>query len=408
MLRAWANRACPAALTLSRAFSEGAAPGLLAHVQSCPRCRGEWEALAHVQQVAREVPVVELRDDAFERVRESLLHHRAMTAPPLAEPRGNRLGQLGWRLGAVAAAALLALLLLSLRPWRSPEVVAVIPAEPHRIAVEPARRGDVAARGRAVFERLGDQPDELVRLSEGTVSVRVQPLAAGERFRVMTADGEVEVRGTAFEVVARGDRLTAVAVSHGLVEVRPRGHAPLLLGAGERWDSTAPDEIKSIEAASAPGVRAHPVHRRLIPRRSALAPSENPADSYAEREFGRGWTALKAQQAGAAAESFDRAAQSAAAHPLAVDARFWQGIALLRAGQMAEARSALELCITQHPDSPRAGEASAALGGLLLEMGDLAGAETSFQTAARDRVDAVRSAGLRGLAAIARKRVPAR
>src|SRR5207302_1565888 len=75
--------------------------------------------------------------------------------------------------------------------------------------------GTILAQPGAEFIRLGQPPDEIVRLSQGTLTVEVSPLGAGERFRVITSDAEVEVRGTAFDVVAAADRLTAVRVHHG-------------------------------------------------------------------------------------------------------------------------------------------------------------------------------------------------
>lgn len=88
----------------------------------------------------------------------------------------------------------------------------------------------------ARFVLVGAAPDEIVRLLDGALTVEVDPLGPRERFRVVTGDGEVEVRGTAFEVRAEQDQLRAVRVLHGRVVVRG---APLEgeveLGPGQRW-----------------------------------------------------------------------------------------------------------------------------------------------------------------------------
>ena len=63
-------------------------------------------------------------------------------------------------------------------------------------------RASIRAIGNARFVRAQPPPDEIVRLDDGRIELDVIPLAAGERFRVVTDNGEVEVRGTSFEVLA--------------------------------------------------------------------------------------------------------------------------------------------------------------------------------------------------------------
>src|SRR5205809_310350 len=65
-----------------------------------------------------------------------------------------------------------------------------------------ASRASIRAIGNARFFRAQPPPDEIVRLDDGRIELDVNPLAAGERFRVVTDAGEVEVRGTIFEVLA--------------------------------------------------------------------------------------------------------------------------------------------------------------------------------------------------------------
>jgi TolA-binding protein len=76
-----------------------------------------------------------------------------------------------------------------------------------------------------------------VRIRQGSIQVAVQQLRAGERFLVVTADAEVEVRGTHFDVEVVDDRLLQVRVSEGLVEVRREGARSVFLGANEVWSA---------------------------------------------------------------------------------------------------------------------------------------------------------------------------
>ena len=84
----------------------------------------------------------------------------------------------------------------------------------------------------AHWELSSRSPDEVVRLYDGTIDVAVTPLGSGERFRVVVGASEIEVRGTAFRVVARAGELLSVTVTRGTVEVRPAGGGGAGAGTG--------------------------------------------------------------------------------------------------------------------------------------------------------------------------------
>ncbi|HEU5056362.1 MAG TPA: tetratricopeptide repeat protein, partial [Kofleriaceae bacterium] len=137
-----------------------------------------------------------------------------------------------------------------------------------------ARRATIQSSSGAHFEHTrvhgppaGEAPgviDEVVRLRQGRVAVAVEHLARGERFRVVTGDAEVEVRGTSFDVVVERDELVEVVVHTGLVEVRPEGREAIALHPGERWRAdehpvrTAALEPAAAEPAPAPIVAPAP------------------------------------------------------------------------------------------------------------------------------------------------------
>jgi TolA-binding protein len=203
---------CPTPIELSRALAIGIDARLQAHLDSCARCTTELESHANVVDDVRVLPVVDPDPDHARLVRASLM---AAAAGPITRARPRL-----WLFGAGAATALAAAAILVV-VLRTPK---------------PDYRGTIHAQAGAQYIRLGGAPDEIVRLTQGTITVEVSPLQTGERFRVITADGEVEVRGTAFDVSAEGDRLTAVRVLHGKVEVRASGAAAKLLAPGERWE----------------------------------------------------------------------------------------------------------------------------------------------------------------------------
>jgi hypothetical protein len=99
--------------------------------------------------------------------------------------------------------------------------------------------GTITAPPSARFTRVSAAPDELVVLEAGTIHLEVSPLGQGERFRVRAGDGEVEVRGTAFDVTVDGGHMERVLVQHGRVEVRRPGAAGAVLGAGQHWAAVA-------------------------------------------------------------------------------------------------------------------------------------------------------------------------
>jgi FecR protein len=79
------------------------------------------------------------------------------------------------------------------------------------------------------------------RLPSGTLNAKVHPLETGQRFIINTADAEVEVKGTQFEVsilerpaCADGTR-TRVEVFEGVVTVTRPGGQPVYVAAGSDW-----------------------------------------------------------------------------------------------------------------------------------------------------------------------------
>jgi hypothetical protein len=384
---------------LSRALASGFDDTLRTHLKTCPACAAEVESHARVTLATRHLPILEPTADHARTVRASLL---GAARVPAAAAHSRALMAAG--VGLVLAAAAIALV-IGFRPTRSEEIV----------ASGPVYRGSIHAHDGAKFIRVGAAPDEIVRLTQGTLTVEVEKLHPGERFRVVTDDGEVEVRGTAFDVSADGDRLRSVRVLHGRVEVRPAESQAVVLDIGQRWDATKIARVEEPELEPGPGPIAAdepaPAKRPAKPARQRQLTAQAPLPAQApppavkrpiELLFGEGWAALAAGDARKAAAVFEQAARSSPGDPLAEDAWFWHASALARSGSRA-AVGALDSFLARYPRSPRAGEASAVLAWLILES-DLDRAESLFRAAAGDRVAAVRASGVKGLAAVAARR----
>jgi hypothetical protein len=403
---------------LTKALSLGLQAFEAEHLEGCESCRGQWQALDRTRGLLKDLPTAELPADRSRVLRDAIL---VRTSAPQERRRPAR----AWLLATVGAAACLALLLVA-KGW-----LAGTPTKTPVVAA-PVMRGTVAPQGSALFTRASSQPDELVRVSEGTLHLKVRHLNPGERFRVVTSDAEVEVRGTAFEVRAHENLLVSVRVTEGLVEVRPAGKPIMLLGPGDEWHAqeapAAPPPTaaraelptRPAVAASAPARLAYGAPKSTAPRsriapesaarREAEAdplPSEKPVPppgpeptDAAERQFQLGWSAMRAHNPKEAARAFAVAASQAGEQPLAEDASFWYAMALERVAHDEAARTALAVFIARYPHSPRLGEASALLGWLLIEIGDKPGATTRFRTAVADPVERVRTSARAGLQAV--------
>jgi hypothetical protein len=146
--------------------------------------------------------------------------------------------------------------------------------EPTRGVSTEASLAVVRQVGVARFEEIGKAPDEVVRLEEGRVHVSVAHLGPAERFRLVTGDAVVEVRGTEFDVEASQSHLEAVAVQRGRVEVRVDAREPALLTEGGRW--SANEHPAAPPPAPAPARAAH-IAESAVHRKEAVPSAHAPA-----------------------------------------------------------------------------------------------------------------------------------
>jgi hypothetical protein len=397
-----ASRPCPREPDVSRALQVGPDAALEQHLAGCATCRASWHGYKAAIGLARELPVALPSPARREEVRASLL---AAAESGQAGPICTRTAQLRWPAVGVAVAAAIV--------WI---------ARGHLHEARPRSHAVVHASTGAAFVIASAPPDETLRLRGGTVEVQVDPLGPGERFRVVTGDGEVEVRGTAFAVSAVDDRMADVSVAHGRVEIRPREGAPALLGPGQTWraeraavrpsaPAVPPVVTLAIEPAAAapqpPPRRAKHLRARMVA--SVVTALDPPVAATArsgptpqEALYDDAWDAMRAGDFAKAAARFASVVGAGPTGPLADEGAFWRAVATARAGQAAPAIDLFHEMLDRYPASARRGEAAAMLGWLLIDAGRRDEARAQFLAADRDSSDRVRASARRGLETVDR------
>ncbi|MCP4677267.1 MAG: hypothetical protein GY854_17485 [Deltaproteobacteria bacterium] len=447
------TRTCPTPVELTRELSLGQSAATQEHLEHCEHCAEQRSTFDKLNDLGRDLPGHAPSADKAEAIRAAVLD--SFSEVPSTSVSSDRWR---WVVGAIAAGIIVCFGIFYFPSTPSPSAIEMNETMVFKATVH----SHVAAK----HFRAGSQPDEIVRLTKGTITVSVEPLKKGERFRVVTGDAEVEVRGTVFDVVVKDDSLLEVNVISGEVEVRPAEALKVIIGPGERWlkpalqsspeplitdDSTAemPGDAmpEDVPGDTLPGVasrsfnrtprldrpgsnrfastleQAHPEtaaqsetdeQARAVEQSKDSQPKEEqplipetpapPTPHPAELAFQKGWEALKQSAYNDAVNAFTVAINTPSAGRIAEDASFWRCVSHARAGQHARASRALSVFLETYPNSPRVGEASVMLGWKLLEKGNLDAAENHFQRATHDANPRIRTSAQQGLRDIETKR----
>jgi len=214
---------------------------------------------------------------------------------------------------------------------------------------------------------------ETVTLDDGMLAIHVRPQRPGERFLVSLPDGELEVRGTTFDVSVAGGATRRVHVDEGLVELRLRGQTALRLGVGQAWNAAAtPRTI-------APRTRA--------PAASLQVPADDGATAYAGA-----LDLLRSGRCEEAAAAFHAFLLAHPAAPQAEDASFLEAVALARAGRVDAAALVAEHQLASYPASFHRKEAAILVARAASQRGDCAHARAVLASWAAAPDAEVRSA----------------
>jgi TolA-binding protein len=181
---------------------------------------------------------------------------------------------------------------------------------------------------------------EWVDLENGTAFLEVRKQRPDEHFFVELPDGEIEVRGTKFEVTVEEHRTIQIHVVEGVVAfIRPNGDE-VVLHANETWRRKEP-----VAVASAPRPVAPPIAHRV-------------EEDHAPRDYEAAMAAYRDGDYTAAGERFS---QFLVDHPTsreAEDAAFMEANSAAHAGRNDVAAVLAEKFLKRYPDSFHARDAA--------------------------------------------------
>jgi TolA-binding protein len=399
--------ACPAGWEITRALSQPeTSADVVRHVRDCPTCAGLATELRTVISVAAEMlPVAPMSQASRDRISAAL---GAASAEAATTKRRRRVP------AALAFAAALAGIAVLYGGWTYVARRAAKPQVAQGPAEAIAERGDksvslakVRLFGEASFRRLSEPPDEIVRLASGRATFEVTHLTSEQRFRVVAGDGEVEVRGTRFEVEARDGALWNVAVTDGKVDVRV-GDAVLRLQSGDEWqrhqpspaakETRAPSSTAPVaEHESSDSPTGHEFSGRSPSRPRGFPQAAERVAQANKESFDLAWSHLRRSEWDEATRAFGAVAAQAHGQALEEDALYWQAVATARAGRTQQASALLESFLQRFQEGARTGVATLALAWLRFDSGDKERARVLFERAALDSSAKVRQGADEGL-----------
>jgi len=312
------------------------------HLRACEACSAKMESDEGLRARMLALGAEEPNELALHRLRARVLRDAANGVPaPSSAWRGAAA-----LVALTAACAMVLALVMHHRELGTPRLAAS-PARSEASPPPPAEpfAGTVVGEADARWWQRREQRQERVELDEGTVHVHVRPQQAGERFLVVMPDGEVEVRGTTFDVTVRGGETTRVRVESGVVDLRLRTRAGVRLLDGDVW--TAPPVVSD----SPPKASPPPAPPRVRP--ASPVGVDDGASSYA--------AAMQRLRDGRYEEAAAAFHGYVTAWPLssqAEDASFLEAVALARAGRLDAAGLAAEHHLASFPRSFHAKEAA--------------------------------------------------
>jgi hypothetical protein len=309
------------------------------HLQACRECRLRNESEERLRVLGGAIGQDDPGELTMRRLRARILRDVATGAVP-REPGA-------WTRVAVAASVVLALGAAGV--WlahrgdnpkaAAPSAIATTVPGP---ATVDALAGTITATTDARWTQARQDGVERVTLDDGTLEIHVRAQRFGERFLVVMPDGELEVRGTTFELTVAAGATRRVHVDEGVVDLRLRGRDVARLNPGDVWTPPAP--VTANVPAQASATPSAP-----------SSPPAHPIPTASSDDGAPGYTAavdlLRAGRADDAAAAFHAFVLAHPATSQAEDASYLEAVSLARAGRADAAGLAAEHHLARFPAS---------------------------------------------------------
>jgi hypothetical protein len=305
------------------------------HLATCASCRALRAGLAALRAEASRAAELPLDRLSQPRARTALLQRAARPGPAHAFAWARLAPFL-----AVLAAALGVGALRRPHPQRA--------GAPHPLAHVEANRG-------AAWSREASASAESIRLSDGVIRVTVPHQHRGHRFLVLLPDGQIEVRGTRFEVEVRDRHTTRLDVAEGLVALRLGARTEQLLAAGSHWAPTpsTADLAPALAPVLAPAPEQGPHARPAGVHARRPAPAQASETTSGLSSFVAGLDAFQRGDLAIAADDFAAFEREHPTDDRAEDAGYLRVVALRRAGTTLAACAAAESYLRRYPAGAR-------------------------------------------------------
>ncbi len=326
------------------------------HRAACAACDARHRADERLRTLGRALPVQAFDELDGKRRRARLLRDAAVG--------GGTRGRIPVVAAAVACAAavLIAVFAMATRS-PAPASLALAPIGGAFSSATPAPfTASVHASSSAVWTQRRDALTETIALDTGTIVVAVRAQRPDERLLVALPDGEIEVRGTVFEVTVNAGKTLAVDVREGLVALRLRGAGEALLSAGEAWPPRVVASSTASPRAPSPAAPSSPT--AVASTASSSAPALTPS------EYDEAMRLYRAGRYDDASRAFHMFAASHPGAPEAEDAAFLEASALAFAGRTDAAALVAERFLERYPRSFHAKDAAVLVARVARDRGD--------------------------------------
>ncbi len=322
------------------------------HLRVCADCAAEKANADRLRILGSERVPAEPSALDLRRVRQRVLRSRALGERPSAPARARFAAILALVVVVVVVAMTVVMRVKRAAPVAIAPITSAAP-------VTPALAGTVEPAEGAVWSQTRADHVEHVKLDEGRLHVHVRHQESGERFFVDVPDGNLEVRGTTFDVDTHAGATRLVSVEEGVVAWHRTGSDEILLHAGDSWTATRQSGSARAPSSSPPS-STHPIGAH------ASEPDDGTAAYGAALDLFRRDDYLEASVA------FERLLASHPHAPQAEDASYLDALSLARAGRADAAGAAAGRHLAAFPASFHRKDASILVARAARDRGDCA------------------------------------